>query len=57
MEEGLNAPVDAGQKAGEIVFELEGNEIGRLDAITSTHVAKAGYFKIYFNLFKEWITM
>ncbi len=57
LEEGLSAPVDAGQKAGEIVFELEGNEIGRLDAITSAHVAKAGYFKIYFNLFKEWITM
>ncbi len=43
MKKKLKAPVKKGQKAGKLVYRLDGNEIGYLDVITTETVKKAGY--------------
>ncbi len=43
MKEKLRAPVKKGQKAGKLVYRLDGNEIGYLDVITTEPVRKARY--------------
>lgn len=43
MKKKLKAPVKKGQKAGKLVYQLDGNEIGYLDVITTDAVKKAGY--------------
>ncbi|MDR7865319.1 MAG: D-alanyl-D-alanine carboxypeptidase family protein [Sporomusaceae bacterium] len=42
----LKAPVEAGQKCGELVVLKDGKEIGKVDLVAEKAVAKAGFFRI-----------
>ena len=43
VKKSLDAPVKKGDKAGSLVYELDGKEIGKVDVIVSQNVKKAGF--------------
>lgn len=47
LEESLPAPVEAGQKAGSLVYYLNGEELGRIDVAAGEAVEKAGFFDYF----------
>lgn len=49
LPEKVNAPVKQGDKAGEMVYYLDGEEIGRMDIIYSESVEKSGFWD-YFSV-------
>lgn len=51
----INAPVDKGIKAGEVIYSFEGKEVGRVDLITSVAVEKATLKDIMEKLLIKWI--
>lgn len=46
LPESLTAPVKAGDKIGEIVYELQGQEIGRASIYASSDVEKISFFEV-----------
>lgn len=50
----LNAPVKKGAKAGEIIYKLDGQEIGRSDLVTVEDIKKATFGDIIKKLFQKW---
>ncbi len=46
----LKAPVEAGQKCGELVVLKDGKEIGKVDLVAEKAVAKAGFFRIMHDM-------
>ncbi len=47
----LKAPVEAGQKCGELVVLKDGKEIGKVDLVAEKAVAKAGFLRIMQDMF------
>ncbi|MFZ5818038.1 MAG: D-alanyl-D-alanine carboxypeptidase family protein [Bacillota bacterium] len=45
QEESVIAPVQAGQKLGEIIFAADGKEIARFPLVAAENVAQGGFFK------------
>lgn len=43
MKKSLDAPVKKGDKAGSLIYELNGKEIGKVDIIVTKNVKKAGF--------------
>lgn len=43
-QDGLEAPVAAGQVIGTLIYRLNGNEIGRIDILATEEMPKAKYF-------------
>lgn len=43
VKKSLDAPVKKGDKAGSLVYELDGKEIGKVDILVSRDVKKAGF--------------
>lgn len=41
LEESINAPVEKGQKVGEVIFSLDGAELARADIVTAEEIAIA----------------
>lgn len=54
MLDGLNAPVEIGTKAGEVIYISEGKEVGRSDIVTSKDVEKATLGHMMKKLFFNW---
>lgn len=54
LEEVLYAPVEAGVKAGEAVYSLNGEEFARVDIVTSEAVDRAGLSVVVKRLIKSW---
>jgi D-alanyl-D-alanine carboxypeptidase (penicillin-binding protein 5/6) len=52
--EGINAPLKAGIKAGEITYYYNGEEAGKSDLITAKAVEKAGFARLLKKIFKKW---
>ncbi len=48
---GLKAPVEAGQKCGELVVLKDGKEIGKVDLVAEKAVAKAGFLRLVQDMF------
>ena len=55
ISENVLAPVDKGQKVGEIKFELDGKELGRVNVITSELVKKITVSKVFIKMFQRWL--
>lgn len=53
----LVAPVKAGDVVGELVFSLDGEKIGSVQAVASTKIKKAGLFRTYGNILQKWIAV
>ena len=51
------APLDAGQKIGEVVYKINGEEIGRVNLVSSDSVEKYGFAAMALNLYKKWFSV
>ncbi|MCL2404681.1 MAG: D-alanyl-D-alanine carboxypeptidase [Defluviitaleaceae bacterium] len=55
INDSLDAPVDAGQTAGQVIYTHEGNEVGRSELIVAEDVAKASPQDIMERMFRRWL--
>ena len=52
----LNAPLEKGTKAGEIIYLINGKEIGKSDLVTTESIKKATFGQIIKNLIQKWFS-
>ena len=57
IEENLSAPIAQGQKVGEVVYTLNGEEVGRTNVIAETGVEKKTFFSIASYVYRNWFSM
>ena len=55
VNESYSAPIKAGEKVGEIVYTLNGNEIGKVDITSAESVEKIGYWGLFVNMVKKYL--
>ena len=55
IDEALDAPVDAGQRAGEVIYTHEGQEVGRSELVVAEEVLKASPHDIMDRMFRRWM--
>ena len=53
----ISAPVTKGQKVGELTFNLDGNEIAKVDLIANEDVPKYSFFTMTKKVFENWFTL
>jgi D-alanyl-D-alanine carboxypeptidase (penicillin-binding protein 5/6) len=51
----LTAPIEAGAKVGEVVYTIDGKEIGRCDLVTEKAVEKAGFCDMLYRIYAVWL--
>lgn len=51
---GMDAPVAAGEKAGELVYLINGEEVGRTDLVTAETVEKANINTMLQRMLRQW---
>lgn len=54
LSESLNAPIEKDTKAGEIIYYIDGKEIGRSDLVTTETINKATIGTMLKKLFNDW---
>ncbi|NSW92912.1 MAG: D-alanyl-D-alanine carboxypeptidase [Firmicutes bacterium] len=54
IEPFLIAPIQEGQKVGEVIYKLEGQEIARVDIIAEESIEKASFIKLFLRMILEW---
>ena len=57
ISENLAAPIAQGQKVGEIIYTLEGKELGKTNVIAQTAVEKKTFFSIAAYVYQNWFSM
>ena len=57
IEENLSAPIAHGQKVGEVIYTLNGEEVGRTNVIAETGVEKKTFFSIASYVYRNWFSM
>ena len=57
MAENLAAPIAQGQKVGEIIYTLEGKELGKTNIIAENAVEKKTFFSIAAYVYQNWFSM
>lgn len=57
IEQNIAAPIQEGQKIGEIVYSLNGEEIGKTNVIAEKTIEKKTFFTITSYVYKNWFTM
>ena len=57
IEENLAAPIAEGQKLGEIIYTLDGKELGRTNIVAETGVEKKTFFSIAAYVYQNWFSM
>ncbi len=57
LENNLAAPVSEGQKIGEIIYMISGNEVGNADLVASNSVQKASFIKLFLLMMREWFVL
>lgn len=50
----LSAPVQAGEKIGEVIYLIDGQEVGRTDLITAKNMEKADIGTMLERMFRQW---
>jgi len=55
IKESLDAPVSQGERAGEVIYTHEGQEVGRSQLIVAEEVAKASPQDIMDRMFRRWM--
>ena len=54
VEENISAPIYEGQKVGEVIFSLDGQEIGRTNIVTNTTIAKKTFSNLLSYTYQKW---
>ena len=57
LEKNITAPVENGQKVGEAIYTLNGEEIARVNIIAKNEVKKTSLFNITTGLYKSWFNL
>ncbi len=57
LEENISAPVAQGQKVGEIVYTLNGVEVGRTNIVAESSVEKKTFFTLAAYVYRNWFTL
>ena len=57
ITENLTAPIYEGQKVGEVVYSLNGEEVGKSNIVAETTVEKKTFFSIASYIYRSWLTM
>ena len=57
IDENISAPITQGQKLGEMIFTLNGQEIGRSHLIAEINIEKRTFFNIALNAYQSWFNM
>lgn len=55
MESDIVAPVEAGQKLGEAVYRIDGDEIARRDVCATTEVKRIGILQMFVKNLERWL--
>ncbi len=55
LPESVSAPVKSGDKVGEVIFTLDGKEIGRQDIIAAESVEEIGFFGVWWRMLGKFI--
>ena len=54
MDKDITAPVKEGQKIGEIIYAIEGKEVGTANIIANDNVNRATFIKLLLKMALEW---
>jgi serine-type D-Ala-D-Ala carboxypeptidase (penicillin-binding protein 5/6) len=54
VEDVIEAPVDKGQKIGEVIYKIDGEQIGKADVVADAAVERASFFKLFAKMITEW---
>ncbi len=54
-EEFLRAPVEEGQKIGEVIFRIDGEEVVRRELLAEVGVPRIGVWKMFLKMLRTWI--
>ena len=57
VEENIMAPINEGQKVGEVVYTLNGEELGRTNIVAEKTVEKKTFFSIATHVYQNWFSM
>ena len=57
LEENISAPVAQGQKVGEVVYTLNGVEVGRTNIVAESSVEKKTFFTLAAYVYRNWFTL
>lgn len=57
IEENIVAPISAGQKVGEIIYTLNGKDVGKTNVVAETTVEKKTFFNITSYVYQNWFSM
>ena len=57
VQENIVAPISAGQKVGEVIYTLEGKEIGRTNIVSNTTIEKKTFFNILSYIYENWFCL
>jgi len=57
IETSIKAPVKAGQKIGEVVYILDGKEIGKTDIVADADVERATFGRLFVKIIIQWFGM
>ena len=57
MEPSAKAPIEYGQKLGEIIFKIDGTEVARKELLAAEAVPRINILQMFVNMLKTWATM
>ena len=57
LTENLTAPIAEGQKLGEIIYTLNGEEVGRTNIVAQSAVERKTFFSISSYVYRNWFSM
>lgn len=55
LPETVEAPVEKGQRLGEMQFFLEGEEIGKVGIVCGEDIPRLGFTKVFLRTLREWL--
>ncbi|MCX7746635.1 MAG: D-alanyl-D-alanine carboxypeptidase [Clostridia bacterium] len=50
----LTAPIKKGQKLGDVIFKVDGKEVGKAQLVAESEVKKASFFRLFFRMIFSW---
>jgi D-alanyl-D-alanine carboxypeptidase (penicillin-binding protein 5/6) len=53
----VKAPVNEGQKCGELIVQKDGQEVGKVDLVAEKSIPKAGFFQVFHNMLSSLFTI
>lgn len=54
LETDLEAPIQAGQKIGEVIYKIGDREVGKAEVISESSVEKASFLRLFFRMVLGW---